>query len=150
MPNRDMKSNMQVVHLGNLSLSGATPASSSWVDTRGFDSCTFVVVNNTVTDAGTAAGFSFVVQEGSSSAGSGAAAVDDDELIGSESDLTVTADGADDAIAGTIGYVGGERYARLTATGTTGTNADVSVIAVLIKGAQMPDLSGVGTAVAAT
>jgi len=150
MPQRDMKNNMQVVHLGNLSLSGATPAASDWVDTKGFDTCTFVAVNNTVTDAGTASGFSFEVQEGDDTTAAGAAAVADAELLGAESALTVTADGDDDAIAGTIGYVGNSRYARVVATGTTGTDADVSIVAVLTMGARMDLDAGVGTSVAAT
>lgn len=150
MPQRDFKNNVQVVHLGNLTLSGTTPAATDWVDTRGFDSCTFVAVSNTVTDAGTAAGFSFEVQDADDTAAASAAAVADAELIGLESALTVTSDAADDAIAGTIGYVGDARYARLEATGTTLTNADVSVIAILERGPRMPSSSGVGTSVAAT
>lgn len=150
MPQRDLRHNIQVVHLGNLTLSGATPAASSWVDTRGFDSCVFVAVNNTVTDAGTAAGFSFEVQDSDSTAATAATAVANAELNGLESDLTVTSDSADNAIAGIIGYVGDARYARLEATGTTGTDADVSVVAILHKGARMDTDSGVGTAVAAT
>ena len=54
---RDGKSNMQIVHLGTLTLSGSTPNASAWVDTRGFDECTIVLSTNTVTDAGDAAGF---------------------------------------------------------------------------------------------
>lgn len=150
MPQRDMKNNVQVVHLGNLALSGTTPAASAWVDTRGFDTCTFIVVNNTVTDAGTASGYSFTVQDANDTAASSAVAVDDAELIGLESALTVTSDAADDAIAGTIGYVGDARYVRLNAVGTTNTSADVSVLAILTKAHLTPEMSGVGTSVAAT
>lgn len=150
MPQRDMKNNMQVVHLGNLSLSGTTPAASDWVDTRGYDTCTLIAVNNTVTDAGTASGYSFVVQDNDDTTAAGAAAVADDELLGLESALTVTADGDDDAVAGIIGYVGDARYVRIEATGTTGTNADVSVIAILTKAARLNDMAGTGTSVAAT
>jgi hypothetical protein len=150
MPQREMKNNTQVVHCGNLSLSGATPAASDWVDTRDFDSCLFVLVNNTVTDAGTAAGFSFEVQEGDDTTDAGASAVADAQLEGLESALDVTDDAADNAIAGTIAYLGSERYARIEATGTTGTDADISVIAILQHGHSMPDDAGVGTAVAAT
>lgn len=150
MPQRDMKNNMQVVHLGNLTLSGVTPASSSWVDTRGWDACTFVVVNNTITDAGTASGYSMVVQDSDTTAAADADAVADAELVGLESALTVTSDAADNSVAGTIGYVGDARYARITVTGTTGTGADVTVLAILEKGARVPTEAGVGAAVAAT
>lgn len=149
MSQRDMKNNVQVVHLGNLALSGTTPAASDWVDTRGFDTCTLIAVNNTVTDAGTASGYSFECQENDDTTGAGAAAVADAELLGLEAALTVTSDTADHSIAGYIGYVGDARYVRLRATGTTGTAADVSVIAVLSNMARGAD-RGVGTSVAAT
>ena len=45
MPQRDLKNNIAVVHLGNLSLSGATPASSDWVDTKEYDSVVLIAVN---------------------------------------------------------------------------------------------------------
>ena len=149
MPQRDMKNSMQVVHCGNLTLSGTTPASSDWVDTRGFDSCTFLLVNNTVTDAGTAAGFTTEVQDGDDTTDAGAVAVVNAQLTDLETDLTVTLDTADDDIAGAIGYLGAKRYARLDVTGTTGTDADCSVIAILMKAATAPPTS-VGTALAAT
>ena len=149
MPYRDSKNHLQVVHLGNLTLSGVTPAASDWVDMRGFDSCTFIAVVNTVTDAGTASGFSMEVQDNSDTTAAGAAAVPDAELLGLESALTVTSDAADDSVPATIGYVGNERYARVNVTGTTLTDADVSVIAVLSRAAQQPP-SDVGTSVAAT
>jgi len=150
MPNRDMKSNMQVVHLGNLTMSGTASAASAWVDVQGFDSCTLMVVNNTVTDAGTVvAGIGFEVQESDTTAAADATAVSDDELIGLEADLSVLTDGADDAIAGLIGYVGNSRYVRINATGSTATDADLSVVAIMHKMARTTD-RGVGTAVAAT
>jgi len=147
---RDFKNNVQVVHLGNLTLSGTTPAASDWVDLRGWDSVVFIPVNNTITDAGTAAGYSAVVQEGDTSAASGASAVDDDDLIGAESALTEATDGNDNTVTGIIGYRGNSRYVRVNYTGTTGTDADVTVIAVLYNGHRVPDANSVGTSVAAT
>jgi len=64
-------------------------------------------------------------------------------------DLSVTADGADNAIAGWIGYVGSKRYVRVTGTGTTGSDADVSVIGIASALSTEPR-SAAGTAVAAT
>lgn len=150
MPQRDFKNNMQVVHLGNLALSGTTPAASAWVDTRDADAVTFIAVNNTITDAGTAAGFSLEVQESDSTAATTAAAVADADLVGLESALTVTLDSADDVIGGVIGYVGNSRYARIEATGTTGTAADISIIAVLTYLHRADTDAGIGTKVAAT
>ena len=74
MPQRDGKNGMQPTHLGNLALSGTTPASSDWLDTQEMDMATLVVVVNTVTDAGTASGFSFEVEEGDTTAGGSATA----------------------------------------------------------------------------
>jgi len=111
-------------------LSGATPAAGDWIDMQGFEALTFVVSTGTVTDAGDANGFSFEIQEGDTTAASGATAVADADLIGLESALTVTADTDDNVLVGSIGYRGEKRYVRVVATGTTGTNAAVTVIAV--------------------
>ena len=149
MSQRDGKNSMQVTHLGNLTLSGTTPAASAWVDTREFNEVTLFPVINTVTDAGTAAGFSFEVQESDTTAASAATAVADAELVGLESALTVTSDSADNSVSGGIGYIGSKRYVRLVATGTTGTDADVSVIASTGAASYEPR-AFVGTSVAAT
>jgi|AKVG01.1.fsa_nt_gi hypothetical protein len=116
-------------------LSGSTPASGDWIDMQGYESVTFTVSTGTVTDAGTASGFSFEVEESDTTAAADASAVADADLIGSESDLTVTADGDDDKFIGSIGYRGGKRYVRVTATGTTGTDAAVTVHAIKGHGA---------------
>ncbi len=150
MPQRDLKNNIQVVHLGSLTLSGTTPGSTAWVDTRGFDSCTFIQVNGVITDAGTAAGFSVVIQDADDTLAASAAAVNDLELIGLESDLTVTSDTADNVVSGVIGYKGDARYCRATWTGTTGTDGIVTIIAVLERLARAPDDAVIGASVAAT
>lgn len=111
-------------------LSGVTPAAGDWMDMQGFEALTFIVSTGTVTDAGDASGFSFEIQESDTTAASAATAVADADLIGLESALTVTADGDDDVLVGSIGYRGEKRYVRVVATGTTGTNAAVTVIAV--------------------
>lgn len=147
MANRDGKNSIQVVHLGNVTLSGTSTVASDWVDTQGYDSVTFVPVVNTVTDAGTASGFSAVIQEGDTSADAGATTAT--ELVGAVADWTVTADGDDDVIKGVVGYVGNSRYARVAFTGTTASAADVSVVAILGNPSRTAD-ADVGTSVAAT
>lgn len=149
MSQRDNLANTQLVFLGTLTLSGTTPAASDWVDTRGFDAVSLIVKTNTVTDAGTAAGFSFELQEGDDTTDAGATAVATAETLGAISDLTVTADGDDDKLVGAVGYVGDARYARLEATGTTGTNAGVDIYALCTKPARA-ETTFVGTSVAAT
>lgn len=146
---RDMLRNKQVVHLGNLSLSGATPAASAWVDVRGFDACTLMLVNNTITDAGTADGFTATIQHSDTTAAADAAAIVAADSVDGSIDIDVTSDTADDSVAGGIGYRGSKRYVRMNVVGTTGTNADVSVVAVLNK-PHRAATTFVGTKVAAT
>lgn len=146
---RDMISNKQVVHLGNLTLSGATPAASSWVDLRGFDAATIVLINNTVTDAGTADGFTATLQESDTTAASAATTVAVGDTVGGANTVAVTLDTADNVIAGGIGYKGSSRYVRFNVVGTTGTDADVSVVAILNK-PHRAETTFIGTKVAAT
>tara|TARA_R110000868_G_scaffold223318_2_gene475209 strand:- start:13608 stop:14051 length:444 start_codon:yes stop_codon:yes gene_type:complete len=146
---RDMLNNKQVVHLGNLTLSGTTPAASAWVDVRDFDACTIMVVNNTITDAGTAAGFACTVQHGDDSTAVGAAAIVAADSVDGDIAISVTSDGADNTVAGGIGYKGSKRYVRINAVGTTGTDADVSIVATLNK-PHRAATTFVGTSVAAT
>lgn len=146
---RDEISEKQVVHLGNLTLSGTTPAVSAYVDLQGFDACTIIVVNNTVTDAGTTAGFTATLQESADTTAAGASTVATTNTVGGANTITVTSDTADNAVAGGIGYNGVSRYVGVSVVGTTGTDADVSVMAVLEKPHHAP-ATLVGTAVART
>jgi hypothetical protein len=146
---RDMLSNMQSVLLGTITLSGTTPGASSWVDTRDFDSCTIVLVTQTVTDAGDAAGFTFTAQHSDLTTSASAAAIVAADSVNGAISLTVTADADDDKVIGAIGYKGSKRYVRLNGVGTTGTNAVVKVLAIMNR----PDRAAttfVGSAVAAT
>ncbi len=146
---RDMLNNKQVVHLGNVAVSGTTPATSDYVDVRGFDACTIIVAANTVTDAGTASGFTVTLQESADTAGASAGAVASVDAVDGTVTATVTSDSADNSIAGVMGYKGGDRYVGVTVTGTTGSNADLSVYAVLNK-PHRAATTATGTAVSRT
>lgn len=146
---RDLKSNLQVVHLGSITLSGTTPGASAWVDTRGFDSAAIVLHTNTVTDAGDTAGFTFTAQHSDTTAASAAAALVAGDTTDGTIALSVTADADDNKLIGAVGYRGAKRYLRLNGVGTTGTNAVVTVHAILGHDAQDP-ATFVGTSVAAT
>lgn len=137
MASFDMRNNAEYGLALSATLSGATPAAGDWIDMQGWEAVTFSVSTGTVTDAGTASGFAFEVQESDTTAAADATAVADADLIGLESDLTVTADTDDNTFVGTIGYRGGSRYVRIVATGTTGTDAAVTVHARKDKGAVM-------------
>lgn len=146
---RDMLSNKQVVLLGTVTLSGTTPGATSWVDLTNFDACTLVLVTQTVTDAGTASGFTFTAQHADDTAAASAASIVAADAINGTISLTVTADADDDKVIGGIGYVGSKRYLRLNGLGTTGTNAVVKVLAILNK-PHRAATTFLGTAVAAT
>jgi hypothetical protein len=133
----DMRNNAEFGLGLSATLSGATPAAGDWIDMQGWEALTFSVSTGTVTDAGTTSGFSFEVQESDTTAAADATAVADADLVGLESALTVTADDDDNKLIGSIGYVGSKRYVRIVATGTTGTDAAVTVHARKDKGAVM-------------
>lgn len=116
-------------------LSGTTASEGNIIDMQGFESLTYVAYTGIVTDAGTASGFSFEVQESDTTADADFTAVADADLLGSEADLTVTSDDADEQLIGSIGYIGSKRYVRIVATGTTGTDAVVVVAAIKGHGA---------------
>jgi len=146
---RDMLSNMQSVLLGTITLSGTTAGASSWVDTRDFDACTIVLVTQTVTDAGAAAGFTFTAQHSDLTTDASAASIVAADSVNGVISLTVTADGDDDKVIGAIGYKGSKRYVRLNGVGTTGTSAVVKVLAIMNRPLRAKT-TFVGTAVAAT
>ena len=146
---RDLKSNIQLVHLGSITLSGTTPGASAWVDLRGFDSAAIVLMTGTVTDAGTASGFTFTAQHSDLTTTASAASVVAAETTDGSISLTVTADADDNKVIGAVGYRGAKRYLRLNGVGTTGTNAVVKVLAILNK-PHRAKTTFVGTAVAAT
>ena len=127
---RDGISNTQYVNLGSLTLSGVTPGLSGYLDTRGFDAASIVVVNGTITNAGTAEGFTVTLQESADT--TGAAAVTATETV-SGGTVTVTSDDADNVVAGAVGYAGNKRYIGVTVTGTTGTDATITLLGVLSK-----------------
>jgi acetyl-CoA carboxylase beta subunit len=133
----DMRNNAEFGLGLSATLSGTSASAGDWIDMQGWEALTFTVSTGTVTDAGTTSGFSFEVQESDTTAAADATAVADADLVGLESALTVTDDDADNTLVGSIGYVGGKRYVRIVATGTTGTNAAVTVHARKDKGAVM-------------
>jgi len=146
---RDMVSNQSMVHLGNVVVSGTTPATSGYVDLQGFGACTIVVVVNTVADAGTAAGFTVTLQESADTTDAAAGTVATTDTVGGANTVAVTSDGADNSIAGQFGYLGDDRYVGITVTGTSGSDADISVYACLGKPSLAPT-TFIGSVVART
>jgi hypothetical protein len=146
---RDMVHNKQVVHLGTVAISGTTPAVSAYVDTRGFDAATIAVLNGTVTDAGTAAGYTVTLQESADTTAAAAATVAAADEVNGTVTLTETVDANDDVMLGGFGYKGDARYLGVTVTGTTGSDAEIHVVAILNK-PHRAATTFAGTAVART
>lgn len=146
---RDMLNNKTVVHLGNVTVSGTTPAVSSYVDLQGYDAATIVVVNNAVVDAGTAAGFTVTLQESADTTAAAATTVATTDTVDATNTVVVTSDSADNTTAGGMGYKGSERYVGISVTGTTGSDAHISIMAILNKPHRAPS-TFIGTPVART
>lgn len=146
---RDNVSNTQMVFLGDVTVSGTTPATSAYVDMRGFGSATIAVKTGTVGDAGTEDGFTVTLQESADTTAAAATTVAAGDTYDGENTVTVTENSDDDKIVGQIGYLGSERYAGITVTGSTGSSATLSILAVLGRPHIAPT-EFVGTAVART
>jgi hypothetical protein len=123
---RDLISNNNMTRGALQTLSGTTPNNSALIDMQGFAGLTAYLLTGTITDAGDAAGFTMKLQHSDSVVGTSFVDVPADELIGAN--VSVTLDTQDDLVVGGIGYAGKNRYVRAVFTGTTGTNAIVSVL----------------------
>lgn len=151
MAKYDLISDIQVVIGAVQTLSGTTPNNSALFDTRGFGSLTVYLKTGTVTDAGTAAGFTMKLQESDTVVGTDFTDVAAADILPAKgatgSTVSVTTDGANDLIAGALGYTGNKRYVRAVFTGTTNTAATVQALGV--KG-HFSSASGPVTAIGAT
>lgn len=146
---RDMVSNFQTVDLSTDTLAGTTPNASTWMDTRGFDAATIEVFTGTVTDAGTASGFTGTLEESDLTTAASATTVAAAQCVGGVNSVTVTSDASDNILAGKIGYLGTKRYIRVNYVGTTATDAIVRTVGRMTRASAAPT-TYIGTSVAAT
>jgi len=146
----DHKSNFQIAKAIQATLSGTTPSKGNIIDLAGFEACTFAFMTGTVTDAGTASGFVFEIQESDTTADTAFTAVADADLVGLESALAVTSDASDGIAVGTIGYTGAKRYVRVVVTGSTLTDAVINGIAFVGNPLVAPVVTFAATNIAAT
>ena len=105
-----------------------TPLVGAIIDRLGYDSLTYLIQTGTLADAG--ATWTVLLEESDDSGMSGASAVADADLIGTEALASLTQ--ANDGVCRKLGYVGSKRYTRLTITpsGNAG-NAPISAMALL-------------------
>lgn len=127
---RDGISTIQKVRGAAQTLSGATPNNSAAIDVRGFGKVSIYLETGAITDAGTAAGFTMKLQDSDTLVGASFADVAAAQVLNGPT-VTVASDTDDDVTAGVVGYLGSKRYVRAVFTGTTGTNAVVSVDVIL-------------------
>jgi len=103
---------------------------SSIIDTRGYNSCTLVLVTGTNTDVN--ATFAVLVEDDDAAGFGTAVAVADADLIGTEALAGFTF--ADDVECRKIGYVGNKRYVRMTVTPSGNDSGNIFIAGVAILG----------------
>jgi hypothetical protein len=133
------KLNNQKVSKAFAYASRTASANGEIIDTRGFDSLTFVIQLATVTTADATNFFTFTLQHGDDSGLSDAATVTAATgLLGSN--LVVNDANTQSDMIGMMGYTGGKRYVRLVATETLTASAAFSAVAVQ----ELPHVAPVG------
>lgn len=133
---RDLMNNIHVVRaISPVSVSDNTAQVSQIIDVQDYNSLTFVIAAGGLAD--TDATFAVLVEHGDDPALSDAAAVPDEQLIGTEALAGFTF--ADDDEPRKIGYRGSKRYVRLTVTPSSNSAAALlAAVAILGHPAQRP------------
>lgn len=103
---------------------------STIVDTAGYNSCEFVIITGTSTDAD--ATFAVTVHDGDAANLSDAAAVPAAQLIGTLAQAGYTF--SDDGETRKIGYAGGKRYVRVTVTPSANDAGNIFLAGVWLLG----------------
>lgn len=109
---------------------GTTPLVGSIIDRAGYEALTYAIITGTLSDAN--ATYAVLLEESDDSGMSGANAVADADLIGTEAAAGFTY--ANDGVTRKLGYVGNKRYTRLTITPTGADSGDSPIAAVAILG----------------
>lgn len=107
-----------------------TPIVSAILDTYGFGSAVLALVTGTNTDAN--ATFAVLLEESDASDMTGANAVDDKWLIGTEALAGFTY--ADDVECRKLGYVGTKRYIRATVTPSGNDSGNIFLAGMWVQG----------------
>ena len=105
-----------------------TASVGATIDRQGFDSLTYVIATGTLADID--ATFAILLEESDDSGMSGATAVADADLLGTETLAAFTFTHDDETRK--LGYIGDKRFTRLTLTPSNNSgSAPVSVVAIL-------------------
>lgn len=125
---RDLPHNLKLISGKIVVPTDNTAIVSAIVDTKDYERVMFAIVTGTLADAG--ATFTPLLEEGSASDLSGGTAVADADMIGTEAAATFDQDD-DNSVYG-LGYIGDERYIRLTVT--PAGNASAAPIGIIALG----------------
>jgi hypothetical protein len=133
---RDLMNNIHVKRvLSPVSVSDTTAQVGQIIDVKGYDSVTYVIATGSIADAD--ATFTVLLEESDASDMTGASAVADADLLGTEDLAGFQFD--DDNECRKLGYVGDKRYTRLTVTPVANASAALlSAVAVLGHPASVP------------
>lgn len=125
---RDLHTHIRISRaIAPASVTDNTPFVSQIIDTIDFETLEFAIAAGSLADAD--ATFTALVEESDAPDMTGAVAVDDLNLLGTEAAASLTF--ADDNAVRSIGYVGYKRYVRLTITPANNTGAAlISAIAI--------------------
>lgn len=136
---RDLHNNIEVRRaISPTRVTDNTAETSQIIDRANRESLEFVIAIGTLADAN--ATFTVLIEDGAESDLSDAAAVDDSMLLGTESGASFTF-ASDDGVR-KIGYIGVNRYVRMTITPAENTgNGDISAVAVLGDSRKVPHSS---------
>jgi hypothetical protein len=126
---RDLKNNIAIRRvISPVSVADNTAQVGQIIDRLGFDSLAYVIATGSIADAD--ATFAVLLEESDASDMTGAEAVADADLIGTETAAGFQFD--DDNEVRSLGYVGSKRYTRLTVTPSANASAALlSAVAVL-------------------
>lgn len=123
---RDLMNSVHPIRaISPVSVSDNTAQVSQVIDTQGYDSLTFVILTGSLADAD--ATFTALVEHDDASGFGTAAAVPDEQLVGTEALAGFQFD--DDNETRKIGYRGSKRYVRLTVT--PANNASAALVAAV-------------------
>jgi hypothetical protein len=125
----DTLTSSTLTHMGKVTLNGTAAVASSLVDLQGYNALEIAIVAGTISDAGTAAGYTVKMQHSDTTVAGDFTDVTAADAINGVVSVTNTVDTDDDRIIGRLGYVGTKRYVRVVATGTTASAGDLHPIA---------------------
>lgn len=133
MPNLDIRSNLETQMVFNATISSNTTTAGTIIDTANYDGGIMVSFAASAWTDGT---YTPLLEESDDSGMSGAVAVSDDKLIGTEAAAALSAATSAGGLWKTIGFFSTLRYVRVSIV-STGVTTGASIIATATKLAEI-------------